>query len=574
MSDLKRYYDEEMRYLLGAGREYARQFPEAAQVLSIAEVEDRDPYVERLFENFAFLSARLRQSLDNQDDGMAGQLLDQAAPGLESPLPSVAVVEFVPSPDTSETGRLLPRGAQVQTLHLAGLKGPCRFRTARDMAIHPLRLEQFQVGTGSDGQACLDLRLGCIDAVGMVRWPAALEIFLDGEPSTAWTLRHWLVRKARRIEARADGRILPDTLSFAQDLEAGGYSLERAAASQPLLDLRDFLCADERFRFATLRGLDAAVPTGARSVSLRVQFDQPLPASLGRGVDAASARLNCVAVVNAFLEPSVPHLLDPSRTDYPMLVGEENDAEVLEIESFQGFSQSDPTLNHGYLRFSDWRHHGRKAPEAGWYQVHRRPNRSGGVKTGLSVGHPDPGFGFADEYLAGRLWCCDGDRPTELLKPADLREPSTGVPTGLAPQGLTRPTQVFRPPTTPDIRWKLLSHFQRSFPELCDLDNLREVLRLLLWDPRERKRALIDKLVGLDPALGYELVGAVPRPLTRILLTLSDESIRADSWERIGLLDVFAGLVQRLLALRSPQGSRLVLTLRVLPAGLEWEHAG
>lgn len=573
MSDLKRYYDEEMRYLLGAGREYARRFPEAGQMLSIAEVEDRDPHVERLFENFAFLSARLRQDLDDQDDSMAGQLLDQAAPGLESPLPSISVVEFVPSPDTSETGRMLPRGAEVKTLHLSGMKNPCRYLTTREMAIHPLRIDRFQVGTGADGQACLDLHLGCIDAVGMARWPATLEIHLGGEAATAWTLRHWLLRKVRRIEAQVDGRILSEPLAFEAVREAFGYSMEQAESSRPLLDLRDFFCADERFRFASLRGLDVAVPAGSKAIRLRIQFDQPPPPELGRGLDASSVHLNAVPVVNAFLEPGVPHLLDPSRTDYPMLVGEGSDAEVLEIESFQGFSQSDPTSNHRYQRFSNWRHHGRKPPESGWYQVHRRPNRSGGMKTSLSVGHPDPGFAFADEYLTGRLRCCDGDRPSEHMKPSDLREPSTGVPSGLSPQGLARPSQVFRPPTTPDIRWKLLSHFQRAFPDLCDLEHLKELLRLLLWDPRDRKKPFIEKLAGLDLSIGHELAAAVPRPLCRIRLTLTDDSILADSWDRIGLLDVFAGLIQRLLSIRSPQGSRLVLTLAILPLGLELEHA-
>ena len=484
------------------------------------------------------------------------------------------MIEFVPSPDTSETGRLLPRGAQVQTLHLSGLKNPSRFQTTRDMAIHPLRIDRFQIGTSSDGQACLDLHLSCIDAVGPVRWPSSLEIFLSSEPATAWTLRHWLVRKVRRIEVQANGQILSENLTFSPVAEATGYSLEQAESSQPLLDLRDFFCADERFRFAALRGLDTLVPAGTKAIRIRVQFDQPLPSVLTRGIDSSSAHLNSVPVVNAFLEPSLPHLLDPSRTDYPMLVSEDNDAEVLEIESFQGFSQSDPTLNHRYQRFSNWRHPARKAPESGWYQVHRRPNRSGGVKTSLSVGHPDPEFTFSDEYLTGRLWCCDGDLPSELVKPTDLREPSAGVPTGLSPQGLARPTQVFRPPTTPDIRWKLLSHFQRSFPDLCDLKNLQELLRLLLWDPRERKKALIEKLASLAPSIGYELVAGVPRPITRILLTISDESILHDSWDRIGQLDVFAHLVWKLVSIRSPQGSRLVLTMKIQPLGLELEHAG
>ncbi|HOX50527.1 MAG TPA: type VI secretion system baseplate subunit TssF, partial [Fibrobacteria bacterium] len=87
MSDLKRLYDEELRYLLQSGREYSRRHPDFAQILSMEEVERRDPYLERLFQNFAFLSARLRSDMDQSDDDSAGELLEQVAHGLEIPLP-------------------------------------------------------------------------------------------------------------------------------------------------------------------------------------------------------------------------------------------------------------------------------------------------------------------------------------------------------------------------------------------------------------------------------------------------------------------------------------------------------
>jgi hypothetical protein len=41
MSDLKRYYDEEMRHLHESGREFAHEHPEAARLLAIDEIEDR-----------------------------------------------------------------------------------------------------------------------------------------------------------------------------------------------------------------------------------------------------------------------------------------------------------------------------------------------------------------------------------------------------------------------------------------------------------------------------------------------------------------------------------------------------
>lgn len=569
MSDLKRYYDEEMRYLLGAGREFAREHPEAGSNLSIAETEDRDPLVERLFENFAFLAARVRQTLDTQDDAMAGQLLDQAAPGLEHPLPAVSVVEFVPSPDTSETGAIVARGAEIRTPHLSGLKRPSRFRTTRDCRLQTLRIDEFRLSMGSDGQASLDISLRAIDSAGLARWPDELEIFLGGDARTAWTLRHWLLRKTRRIEHDGDRSA---TLRIVPVAEPQGYSANGSESSRPMQDLRDFFCADDRFRFVAVAGLADAVAPGARSARIRIQFDQTLPRLLEQGIEPGIARLNCVPVVNSFPEACQPHLLDPSRTEYPLLAADGNELEVLETDTFQGASQSDPTRVHVYQRFSSWRHSGRKAPDSGWYRIVRRPNRSGGMKTGIVVGHPDPDFAFADEYLGGTIWCCDGDQPVEIVRPGDISDPGEGVPSGLSVRSLTRPSQVYRPPGTHDFRWKLLAHFQRSFRDLCRLKPLQETLRILLWDPRELKKACIEKISSVEVTTGYELVDAVPRPISRVAVTISDDSIAPDAWDRIGALDTFAALLFRLLDGRRPIGTRMTLTLRIQPLGIVLSH--
>ena len=54
-----RYFDAEMRYLREAGKEFAEAFPDRAAQLNLDKPGARDPYVERLFEGFAFLMGRL-----------------------------------------------------------------------------------------------------------------------------------------------------------------------------------------------------------------------------------------------------------------------------------------------------------------------------------------------------------------------------------------------------------------------------------------------------------------------------------------------------------------------------------
>ena len=63
---IETYYDEEMWYLNEAGKEFERAHPERARFLNITQLDDRDPYVERLFEGFAFLAGRIREKLDDE----------------------------------------------------------------------------------------------------------------------------------------------------------------------------------------------------------------------------------------------------------------------------------------------------------------------------------------------------------------------------------------------------------------------------------------------------------------------------------------------------------------------------
>lgn len=65
-SDLLRYYDSEMRYLKEAAHEFAEQFPALGQQLGMyRDSTKRDDDVERLFQGFAFIMAKMRQKTDD-----------------------------------------------------------------------------------------------------------------------------------------------------------------------------------------------------------------------------------------------------------------------------------------------------------------------------------------------------------------------------------------------------------------------------------------------------------------------------------------------------------------------------
>lgn len=91
MDDLiLRYYESEMRYLREAGKEFAKIHPDRASELNLDRVGDRDPYVERLFEGFAFLTGRLRQKIDDDLPELTESLVSLLWPHYLRLIPSLS----------------------------------------------------------------------------------------------------------------------------------------------------------------------------------------------------------------------------------------------------------------------------------------------------------------------------------------------------------------------------------------------------------------------------------------------------------------------------------------------------
>jgi len=85
-----------MRYLHEAGKAFAQAHPETARFLNLDSITDRDPYVERLFEGFAFLSGRIHERLDDDLPEYTEGLFNLLWPHYLRPIPGLAILEMQP----------------------------------------------------------------------------------------------------------------------------------------------------------------------------------------------------------------------------------------------------------------------------------------------------------------------------------------------------------------------------------------------------------------------------------------------------------------------------------------------
>ena len=141
---LLRYYNRELQHVREMGAEFAREFPKIAGRLGMEGIDVADPYVERLLEGFAFLAARVQLKIDSEFPRFTESLLELVYPHYLSPLPSMAVAQFMPilSEGSLAEGYVLPRGSSLLTPLVGGEKTSCEFRTGQDVTMWPIEITE------------------------------------------------------------------------------------------------------------------------------------------------------------------------------------------------------------------------------------------------------------------------------------------------------------------------------------------------------------------------------------------------------------------------------------------------
>lgn len=571
MADIKHYFEEEMRHLLKSGKEFAQEYPDSARRLSLDDGEDCDPYVERLLEGFAFLTARIRQSMDEEDDGLAGHLLELVAPGIEIPLPAVSLVEFEPRRNEFSQTLHLNRGSQVLSKPQPELSYPCRFSLARDLDVAPVSL--VAAGLSQDGGgAALELEFEYWGQRSEP-WPDPLSLFLHGDQSISWAVRYWLLRKIAHVDVVSESASTAsgEGIVLRSPSASPGYSFA-AEGGSALLAMRDFLNAEDRFRFIDICGLSQWGACPGSRLRLRLRFSENFPRALERELSVSLFRMHVVPVVNCFQEDCEPVQMDLTHVDYPLEVARGRSIEILDVCEVIGTDQADPARRHSYKRFSSYSHLGQKGEAAAYFEVLQKGRRGGGVRTSLAVGNVDPKVAFTEEYLSVRALCCDGDVPREHLQPTDLCGLDPSMPTTMTVRGVTRPSAVIRPPDIKNRRWRLLSHFQRSFRGLCDVEHLKRTLGLLVWDGRESRRRLVEGVSRVSCRSNYRIEKGITLPEMLVSINLKDELCTAVSWERLGQLEAFGELLWLMFSEEVPLGSAVRLRLELEPAETVLEY--
>jgi len=579
MDDLTlRYYDAEMRYLREAAKEFAQTHPDRAALLDLDKAGTPDPYVERLFEGFAFSMGRLREKIDDDLPELTEGLVSMLWPHYLRTIPSLSVVAFTPELPSMKMAERVPAGLEVSSQPIGPKKSICRYRTTRDMMLNPLSVSRLSMSTEPDGRSRLTIRFACSEQAD---WSQAdlsrLSLYLAAEAPVSSQLHLMLTRRQAAMYLRLPGQT--DRMILDGYFSPGGFSEddslwpsgETAFGGYQLL--LEYFTFREKFMFVHLNGLDDITPpAGIAYFDIEVVFNQQWPSDLP--IISEAMRLHCVPVVNLFTLEADPLTLNGLESEYLLRPRRLQDGhtEIYSVDSVQGSSR---THDAEYVPFSSFRHKGgmmrREAPPR-YYHTRVKRGVTGLHDTWLILGgHQwEDERQFDRETVSLRITGTNGQLPGRALQSTLLDSCEQTVQTPLSVRNLCKPTLPVYPPAEDRFHWRVLSHLGVGFLNMMSsAEVLRGTLALYNWQDDELNNRRLEAIQRVEHH-------RIQRFENGFLLRGLDIEVTLDSngFTGEGDIHLFGELLNRFFALYTDMNQFNQFTLIVQPEGkcIRWKE--
>ncbi|WP_338522078.1 type VI secretion system baseplate subunit TssF [Pseudomonas batumici] len=385
-------YNQELQHVRESAAEFAKEYPKIAGRLTLSGLDCADPYVERLLEGFAYLTARVQLKLNAEYPTFTHNLLEIAYPHYLAPTPSMTVVQLQTDPDEGSLagGFTLPRDSVLRATLGKDTQTSCEYRSAHAVTLWPLQVSHAEyfgnpsavLGrlAASEPKAKAGLRLTLRTGAELPFNQLDLDslpLYLNGADEQPFRLYEQLLGNACAVFARAPGGDWVERLP-GDALRACGFDDREAAmpvvaqAFQGYRLLQEYFALPQRYLFVEFAELGRAVKRCAgQELELIVLFERFDP-SLENSVGAAQFVPFCTPAINLF----------PRRVDRIHLSERVNEHHVIadrtrpmdfEIHSLTGVTGHGTGPDQPFLPFYAVRDPSRYGRDQAYYTLRREP---------------------------------------------------------------------------------------------------------------------------------------------------------------------------------------------------------
>ena len=503
---LLKHYEGELTFLRDMGAEFAESYPKIAARLGMDGVEVQDPYVERLLEGVAFLSARVQLELELQYPQLTSQLLEIVYPHYLAPTPSMMIAALEPDMQSAAMaeGYHVPRHTMLRSNLGEGDRTACVFRTAHDVTMWPVTITEAEfidgrgalvaAGVAGNGGARAAIRLRLTRDAGLPIAELPLDslcLYLDGKEGFHWDLYELLSTQTIGLVGRSTDPRADWSLPLSNGaVTPKGFAPEEALLPNPRRSfdgyrlLQEYFAMPERFHFLDLKGLGPALGRAKGSdVDIYILLREA-QASIATGVSPAAFTLNATPAINLFSKRCDRVQITPKDTELHVVADRTAslDYEIYALDTVTGISGegAEDVPFRPFYSASDFTAAGERHPA---YYTQRRRMRQRTEKERLK--------GARTSYLGSELYVTLVD-PNEAPYRADLGQLSVSamvtnrdlpllLPVGARdvfhlPEGgpvahITTPVSPTRPRPTlaqGDTAWRLISHLSLNYLSIAE----------------------------------------------------------------------------------------------------------
>jgi type VI secretion system protein ImpG len=532
------YYQRELAFIRQLGTEFSQQYPKIAGRIRLGPDRADDPLVGRLVESCALLNARIRQKLDDDFPEIAASMLGVLYPHYLAPIPSMAIVQFLPDPAQGKqtVGYTIPSEFVIETdPRLASLDAePCRFRTCYPTTLWPLRVNQaglhrrpFPAPTGertAEASWVLHIALECLDVDTSDPKLKIAEMGID-------SLRFYLLGNQQQYVLELYEALFLNLVEVVVATSAGaheavslgadcirqvGFGLDEGMLPYPARSfpgyrlLTEFFAFPAKFLFFDLVGLKSKIPADAGSSLDLFLFLDRLPSRLEPSyVTADTFRLGCAPIVNLYRKRAEPVRLAHTAAEIPIIP----DARRPLAHEVYSVDRVTATLPDGtateYRPFYAARSGIDRGSQSYWHASRRlSPSHQGAVDSGTDLLLTLVDLNFqptapARATLHLETTCLNRNLPARLPFGGDQPrlQPEQAIPVQKI-VCMTPPTPTLRPALGHGVLWPLISHLTLNHLSISEgkegAEALRAILQLYDFADSEDSRNMIAGVTSVE----------------------------------------------------------------------------
>jgi type VI secretion system protein ImpG len=498
-------YNDELAYLREGAREFGEEHEAVAGRLGLKTPNDPDPYVERLLEGVAFLSARVQLKQNDQYPEFTQHLLQAVQPHYLAPTPSICIAGFQPQEGDPAllTGMTVPRLTELTTMAEEQGNVPVTFRTGHAVTLWPVEITEveylasrasvapFAAAANVKADAGVRLRFAATGGMELSKiLPKALTLYLAGSEAVPGELYRQFIGDAVAVVARDPASAggakswkrlpLPTQVGFDDDC---ALIPDETRSFRGYRLLSEYFACPERFMFVDLQAPGDAFATCDKACDIIILFRRSSPVLAG-ALDTSSFRLFATPAVNVFEKQLGRVQITPYTHEYHIVPDRTRplDFEVFRLLAVEACARDNsdrrtiaPLYAFGALLY-DWR-------EALFFTTQLRARRLStreqrlrrrgdyvGTETWLSLSAPGDPTRLEDIHeLAVRALVTNRELPELLTFKGEHHFTASGLPIRTI-SVLAAPTRPRPPLGLNDAAWRVIGHLTPNYATLAMQD--------------------------------------------------------------------------------------------------------